>query len=67
MVRIKFLVKFLFFLQKKQRINVMKQRNKGAKLNVPENKTESFFAGMDEDLKLKLYEYCARDYEMFYS
>ena len=45
----------------------MKQRNKGSKLNVPENKTESFFVGMDEDLKLKLYEYCARDYEMFYS
>merc|ERR1719219_441433 len=52
---------------KKQRANVMKQRHKGATLNIPENKTESFFAGMDEDLKLKLYEYCARDYEMFYS
>ena len=46
----------------------MKQRNKGdSKLNLPENKTESFFAGMDKDLKQKLYEYCARDYEMFYS
>ena len=33
----------------------MKQRHKGTTLNVPENKTESFFAGMDEDLKLKLY------------